>query len=412
MKVLLIAPYFPPDSNQSALMYSNLADDLVVRGCTVLVVTTRCHYSGRTEWKQWSPYVVEARGQHCKVLRVYVPHSDRQSFVRRIMVAGFYNILSAAFLLFSQPADVAVLPNPAYLGALIAFVAILKGARLHYRIHDLYPDVAIRLGLIQDRGLISTTLKMLETLACRWATNVSVVTAAFEYRMLKAGVDKDKLMVVPDWVDTDCICPGPRKNPFSDRHSLTGKTVIMYGGNVGLSQGLEILLEAASILQNHKGLVFLIVGEGASKGRLMALKERLNLDNVLFLPCQSAETLSEVYAACDVGFVSLRQNVAPEWCPAKVYTIMASGRPVLASVDLNHSQTSEVVQRWQCGMCVPPEDASALAKAILWLADSSAARGQLGSNGRAGAEAEYSRKVCTERLYRAFIDAAGRGNAP
>ena len=411
MKVLLIAPYFPPDSNQSALMYSNLADDLVARGCAVLVITTRCHYSGRTEWKKWLPYVVEAKAQQCKVLRVYVPHSNRQSFVKRVIVAGFYNILSAALLLFSKPADVAVLPNPAFLGALIAFVAVLKGARLHYRIHDLYPDVAVRLGLIRDDGLISAILTMLETLACRLATNVSVVTGAFERRMLKAGVDKDKLMVVPDWVDTDCICPGPRRNPFSDQHSLTGKTVIMYGGNVGLSQGLEILLEAASILRKRKGLVFLIVGEGASKGRLMALKTKRKLDNVLFLPCQSAETLREVYAACDVGFVSLRKNIAPEWCPAKVYTIMASGRPVLASVDLDHSQTSEVVRRWQCGMCVPPEDASALAKAILRLAHSSAGRVQLGANGRAGAEALYSRKVCTEQLYRVFVAAAGRGKA-
>jgi colanic acid biosynthesis glycosyl transferase WcaI len=411
MKVLLIAPYFPPDSNQSALMYSNLADDLVVRGCTVVVVTTRCHYSGRTEWKTWWPYVVEAKGQQCKVLRVYVPHSDRQSFVKRMIVAGFYNILSAAFLLFSKPADVAVLPNPAYLGALIAFVAVFEGARLHYRIHDLYPDVAVRLGLIRDGGVISAILRMLETLACRYATNVSVVTDAFERRMLEAGVGKDKLTVVPDWVDTDCICPGPRRNSFSDRYALTGKTVIMYGGNVGLSQGLETLLRAAGILKARDGLLFLIIGEGASKARLMALKEQLNLDNVLFLPCQSAETLSEVYAACDMGFVSLRKQVAPEWCPAKVYTIMASGRPVLASVDLNKSQTSEVVQRWQCGICVPPEDASALAKAILHLAQSSAARAQLGSNGRAAAQAQYSRKVCTERLYRIIVAAAGCGSA-
>jgi colanic acid biosynthesis glycosyl transferase WcaI len=407
MKIVLIAPYFPPDSNQSALMYSDLADDLVRRGCKVLVVTTRCHYSGRTEWKGYWPYVAETTGQQCKVLRVYVPHSDRQSFVRRLMVAGFYNILGAALLLFSKPTDVAVLPNPAYLGALIAFVAVLKGARLHYRVHDLYPDVAVRLELIRDGGLISTFLTILETFACSCATHVSVVTAAFERRMLDAGVHKDKLMVVPDWVDTDRISPGPKNNHFSRQHSLTGKTVIMYGGNVGLSQGLEILLEAASILKGHNSLVFLIIGEGASKGHLMAIKKQRKLDNVFFLPCQAPEKLAEVYAACDVGFVSLRHNIAPEWCPAKVYTIMASGRPVLACVDLNKSQTSEVVEHWQCGICVSPENASALAKAILQLAHSSARRLQLGINGRVGAEAQYSRKVCTERLYRLFVEAAG-----
>jgi len=406
MKVVLIAPYFPPDSNQSALMYCNLADDLVVRGCNVLVVTTRCHYSGRTAWKGYWPYVVEAHGQRCKVLRVYVPHSDRQSLIRRIMMAGFYNLFGAALLLFSKPADIVVFPNPAYLGALIALVAILKGARLHYRIHDLYPDVAVRLGLIRDGGLISAALRMVETLACSCATHVSVVTDAFERRMLEAGVDKDKLAVVPDWVDTECIYPGAKRNQFSEQHSLTGKTVIMYGGNVGLSQGLEILLDAAGILKDHDDLVFLIIGEGASKARLMALKQERNLSNVLFLPCQSPETLGEVYAACDVGFVSLRRDVAPEWCPAKVYTIMASGRPVLASVDHNNSQTSEVVQHWQCGICVPSEDASALANAILQLAHSSARRVQLGINGRAGAVAQYSRKICTEQLYRLFAEAA------
>jgi colanic acid biosynthesis glycosyl transferase WcaI len=412
MKIVLIAPYFPPDSNQSALMYSDLASDLAARGCKVLVITTRCHYSGRTEWNGYWPYVVETKGQQCKVLRVYVPHSDRQSLLRRLMMAGFYNVLGAALLLFSEPADVAVFPNPAYLGALIALVAVLKGARLHYRIHDLYPEVAVRLGLIRDGGLISKALGMLERLACSWATNVSVVTDAFERRMLEAGVDEDKLIVVPDWVDTDRIRPAAKNNPFSERHSLTGKTVIMYGGNVGLSQGLEILLEAASILRSREGIVFLIIGEGASKARLISLKQARKLDNVLFLPCQAVEKLSEVYAACDVGFVSLRKQAAPEWCPAKVYTIMASGRPVLASVDDKDSQALEVVEHWQCGICVPPEDASALANAILQLAHSPARRAQLGMNGRAGAEAQYSRKVCTEQLHKLLVKAAGPGSAP
>lgn len=407
MIVALLVPYFPPDSNQSALMYGALAEDLVAQGCEVIVVTAQPHYSSaaaRTTVKPWS--VTKTR--HATIVRTFVPPLNRASIWSRLLVTLSYNWFGALWLLFHKRPDVAFMPNPAYLCAGVAAVAIVKRARLHYRIHDLYPDIAIRLGLIQSKSTIGRVLGRLEALACSRAECVTVVTEAFQTALRDRGWGSNKVTVIPDWVDTQAIRPGKRKNLFSRQHGLDDKCVLMYGGNVGLSQGLEVLLDAADRLRRRDDIVILIIGDGAGKRRLVEEQRRRGLNNVRFLPSQSLDALREVYASADIGFVSLLPGVAPEWCPAKVYTTMASGRPVLAATGVDGSEASRIVQRFDCGVCVPSGDAAALAGAVVHLADSPATRARLGAQGRAAAEAHFSRAACTLALFQMCVSSLSK----
>ncbi len=403
MRVLIVAPYFPPDSNQSALMYSSLAADLAALGEDVTAITTEPHYAVSGKRRPVGPYRV-GRWSGVRVIRVYVPHLGRSSLWRRILTLLCFNILGAVPLLFQRRPDVVVLPNPGFLSFGIAAVLLLRRIPIHFRIHDLYPEIAIRLGVLASGGLASYWIDRMEKACIRRAVTVSVVTEAFREYLVKKGIARSLIDVIPDWVDTKEICVSSRCNAFSRRHGLDGQFVVMYGGNVGLSQDLEVLLDAAEILQNSagEGARFLIIGEGAGKQALMELAEQKGLRSVTFLPCQAAECLNDVYAACDAGFVSLKSGLSPEWCPAKVYTVMASGRPVLAAVDVPGSEVYRTVSNAGAGICVQAGDAHAVARAVLALMADSAAAEEFGRKGRSVAESLFARQSCTRAVHQAI----------
>jgi colanic acid biosynthesis glycosyl transferase WcaI len=308
-----------------------------------------------------------------------------------------YNLLGAGYVLFAVKSDAALMTNPALEVWLIALVVRLKRIPFHYRLHDLYPEIAIRLGFIGRTSLLARAIERIEHYCLRCAGTVSVVTASFQSFLSAQGVSPDKLSVIPDWVDTVHICDLPKRNDFSLRHNLADKFVVGYGGNIGRSQGLDLLVEAAVLLREESGIIFLIIGEGAKKRELMSLCRRQQLENVIFMPFQPEETLQQVYASWDVGFVSLIPGLSPEWQTGKVFSIMASSRAVLAAVDLG-GEVHRLVEKTNCGVCVQSGNATKLAQAIGEMFANRDRLASLGANGRRAVEQAYSRTVCTKRL--------------
>src|SRR5690606_27911600 len=136
----------------------------------------------------------------------------------------------------------------------------------------------------------------------------------------------DKVRVIPNFIDTDWIRPGPKENSYRREYGLEGKRVVMYAGNVGLSQSLDLVLAAAAHLAHDPDVVFVINGGGSARP---GLEERAaGLANVRFVDMQPKERLPEVAAAADIHVVPLRAGLARSSVPSKLYTILASGRPV------------------------------------------------------------------------------------
>lgn len=395
MRLLLIVPYFPPDRGPIPIMYGGLASDLAESSDEVLVVTGQPHYASAVK-RSWSLYQIENIGRE-KIVRVFVPRLNRESLWSRFAAIMTYNLLGAAYLLFAVRSDAALMTNPALEVWLIALVVRLKRIPFHYRLHDLYPEIAIRLGFISRRSLLARAIERIEHYCLRCAGTVSVVTASFQSFLSAQGVSPDKLTVIPDWVDTARICDLPKKNDFSLRHNLADKFVVGYGGNIGRSQGLDLLVEAAALLREESRIIFLIIGEGAKKRELMSLCSRQQLENVIFMPFQPEETLQQVYASWDVGFVSLIPGLSPEWQTGKIFSIMASSRAVLAAVDLG-GEVHRLVEKTNCGVCVQSGDARRLAQAIREMFANRDRLASLGANGRRAVEQAYSRTVCTKRL--------------
>jgi hypothetical protein len=173
------------------------------------------------------------------------------------------------------------------------------------------------------------------------------------------GADPAKTIVIPDWADGSAIAPGSKENRFSLPHGLADKFVVMHSANIGLSQGLETLVEAAGELCGVPDLEVVFQGEGVQP----ALEEqagRLGLPNVRFLAFAPKERLGESFAAADAFVISLKAGMAGYIVPTKLHGIRAAGRPYVAAVE-DTSEVAAITARYECGLVVPPEKPMALA---------------------------------------------------
>ena len=397
MKCIIVTPYYPPDRGHAPRMYSALAEDLASSGTEVTVVTGQPNYSkeGSTQRKIW-PLVRTRMEGGVRVFRVFVPMAGRNNIPARIVNVGTFNIIAALVIMFRVSVDAAIVVNPAMYTFFPVLAIRLKGGRLHYRVHDLYPDIGVRLGVIRNR-LISRVLWLMELFCFRTSREISVVSRGFVPILEARGVEAGKIVVIRDWEDIERIHSRGKTNSFSTQHGYDSKFVIFYGGNLGRSQGLNFLLETADRLRGHPDIMFVIVGEGADQSDLIAKVREIELQNVQFHPFQSADSLDDVYATADVGVVSLLPGISPEWCPAKIYSNMAAKLPLIAIVDLA-GEAARTIEEAECGILVVFGDHQGLVDAILKLRMNPRICSLYGANGRDFVMNHASRSVCVAEI--------------
>jgi colanic acid biosynthesis glycosyl transferase WcaI len=212
------------------------------------------------------------------------------------------------------------------------------------------------------------------------------------------------MVLVYDWVDTDLIRPMRHDNGFAQEHNLISKFIVLYAGNLGLSQGLEHVLTVAEQLADQDDIRFVFVGDGAGRNHLVTDAKKRQLGNVKFLPFQPRNRLPEVLASADVSLVILRRGIGTGSLPSKIFSVMASGRPLITSVD-EGSETWNLVKRAEAGLCVPPENPDELAKAILTLKKGKDLRERLEHNGRVWAERYHSSYRAAEQFEKLLLAA-------
>jgi colanic acid biosynthesis glycosyl transferase WcaI len=240
--------------------------------------------------------------------------------------------------------------------------------------------VGIKLGVFRHR-LVINLVEWMERFCLDRAAYVRVLSESFRHTLKGWGIPASKLVLVWDWLDTDFIRPMSRVNSFSTRWGLDCSFVVMYAGNIGLSQGLEHVVEAAGLLANEPSIRFVFVGDGAGKDSLQQVAHSSGLTHIQFIPFQPRELLPQVLASADVSLIALKRGVGEDSVPSKCYSILASGRPILAAVD-EHSDTWTLVQRANAGLCVPPAKPDRLAEAVLFLQQRPELCQQMGQNGR------------------------------
>jgi glycosyltransferase involved in cell wall biosynthesis len=218
------------------------------------------------------------------------------------------------------------------------------------------------------------------------------------------GADPGRVQIIHNWADCEAIVPGPKENAFSREHGLADRFVLMHSGNVGLSQNLDVLVEAADRLRSKERLTIAIVGDGAMRRELEAMAAARGLTNVRFLPYQPKALLHDSFASADAFLVSLKAGIEGFIVPSKVYGILAAGRPYIAATDPS-SEPAQIARESGCGLVAAPGDPASLAEAIATLYDDPAMTREMGARARLAAR-QYDRKVAVQAYRELFVRVA------
>ena len=278
---------------------------------------------------------------------------------------------------------------PLTLGA-AGWAAAWRGrAPLVFNVQDVFPDAAVETGVLRSARVVAAASR-LEQWAYRRATAVTVLSegmAANVRAKLGPGVDPDKVVVIPNAADSDRITPGERHNRYRAELGLGNAeaTVVMYAGNLGHSQPLELVVAAAERFadQGRADIQFVVNGDGVARPSVAAAAERL--DNLHLVGWQPPERLGEVLAAADLHLVLLRAGLGATSVPSKVYSLLAAGRPVLASVDRG-SEVEQLLAASGAGRTVAPDDADAFCALVAEMVDDPDGLAEMGRRARAHAE--------------------------
>ena len=401
MRIVVICPHFAPDTAPTGTVMTRIVAELADRGHELHVVTSLPWYREHAVEDGWTGRLVRRQTTDWgSISRIHpFPAADKANLLRRAIAFIAFSIIAVPVALTAggrprRVDAVLAMSPPLTLGGVGALVARLRSGRAVFNIQDVFPDAAVRTGAITNRRVIAAA-ERLERLTYRLSDTVTVLSEDLRDNVsAKMPAERrDDVAVIANFVDTDLITPGPRDNAYRREHDLSG-TVAMYAGNVGFSQSLDTVIEAARQLDD---ITFVINGDGAARERLEHQAD--GLPNVRFVGYQAPDRLAEVLAAADIHLVPLRAGLGSVSVPSKTYTALAAARPVIAAVDPG-TAIDRLVTDTACGICVAPDDTEALVGALRELAGDPERQRRLGESGRAWAVDHASPAAVSEAYER------------
>jgi colanic acid biosynthesis glycosyl transferase WcaI len=396
MRIMALTRYFPPEIGTASHLFFELCESLVQRGHQVTAVTGMPWYNlDQVEPKYQNRPCLTEQLNGIQVIRV--ADLPMPSHEWRVKVGHFSTPLTLALggLMAEPPEAIIFYSPPLLLGLTAHFLARRWNIPFVMNLQDLYPLCLVDYGYPQ--AFISFLEKM-ELFIYKKSEFIIVHSQGNgDYLINFKSQSLEKVKVIHNWVDTDFITPGPKDNLFSVTHGLGNDFIVSFAGTMGAGQGLKFVIDTAWLLKEYQDIKFLMVGGGMEKHLLAEEVEKKQLDNVIFLPMQPKEVYPDILRSSDICLSTLKRTLSAPVVPSKILSIMAAGRPVLASMPL-HGDAPKLIEAAKCGLCIGPEDPQALADAILKLYHDPPLRESFGNNGRRYAESHLSREACISKF--------------
>ncbi|MBD2606126.1 glycosyltransferase family 4 protein [Scytonema hofmannii FACHB-248] len=406
MHILIYSYNYHPEPIGIAPLMTELAEGLVKRGHSVRVITGMPNYPQRQIYDgyrgKW--YVTEEKNG-VTIQRSYLRIKSKPNLVDRLVLELSFVFTSIPQALNGWRPDVILLTVPPLMVSLpAALLGCLYNCPVVLNVQDILPEAAVRVGLIRNKWMIRA-LETLEKFAYRTADSISVIADGFVENLIKKGVSPSKIRCIPNWVDVNFIRPLPKENnPWKKANKLDDKFVVLYSGNIALTQGLETVVEAAARLRHIPEIVFAIAGESQALERLEKYCQTCGADNVVLLPLQPREQLPEMLAAADIGLIVQKSNVISFNMPSKIPLLLASGRAIIGSVPASGT-AAKAIRKSGGGIVVKPELPEVLAAAVMDLYTNPMKREMLGKKGREFAIERYSFEQALDQYEQLFADA-------
>lgn len=406
MKLLIYTTNFWPEIIGSGKYTGEFAEWFTRRGHTVDIIAPPPHYpqwrvadSYRNRW--W--FTERFRGSRVYRAPLYVPKTPNGS--GRILLELSFALTSLPYWLLTlfrrYDAVFAVCP-PLQVGIYPYLYSLIRSVPFIFHIQDLQVDIAVRLNMISNSTLVRL-LSRVEAFLLTHSTVVSSISEGMKHNILQKGVREKQYFMLPNWVDLDFIRPMSMADSLRKMLGYTDADIIvLYAGNMGEKQGVELVIDAAEHLREQTNIKFLLCGEGVARDRLQQSVAGRQLECVRFLPLQPYEQFPALLATADLHLVVQKKAASDVVMPSKLTSILAAGGASIVTADKNTSLANTIIDD-KLGWVIEPENAFALARQI----KESVGGGQIKEyrvNARRYAELFLSKDAILQTFERMLID--------
>ncbi len=396
MHILIIHQAFASLDEPGGTRHYEFARLLAAHGYLVTVIASPVSYitGALLQLPPNSKNLGGEQGGGVNILRARVYSAHHKSFFHRII--AFFSFMISSFWIGLGVKNVDLVwgtSPPIFQGATAWLLARLKRAKFLFEVRDLWPQFAVAVGVLKNSVLIRMSV-WLERFLYRRADRVMVNSPGFIAHVTGRGARRVEL--IPNGADPSMFDPSNDGADFRRTNHLEDKFVALYAGAHGMSNDLNVVLDAARLLMDEKKIQIVLLGDGKEKPALQARAAQMELSNVSFVSSVPKSETPNALAAADACIAILKPlEEYKTTYPNKVFDYMAAGRPVALAID---GVIREVVEAAQCGLFVEPGNAIAMAGAIRKLASDSQKSREMGLNGRKYLEENFSREAIGKKL--------------
>jgi glycosyltransferase involved in cell wall biosynthesis len=394
-RILVLNQYYWPGVEATGQLLSQLCADLSEEfDITVVTGTVSGAAPGRTEHA--GVEIVRVRSAAFDRRRLSLRAVNYLTFLGQSLVKG---------MRADSPDIVLCMTDPPVIADVALLIARRFDAPLVVISQDIFPEIAVELKRL-DSPIVIGPLRLATRLYLERADRVVAIGETMRRRLEDKGADPARVVVIPNWVDTNDIEPRQRDNAWTREHDLLDRFVVMHSGNIGHAQDLDTLIRAGTFLRDLTDLQITVIGGGARRDELKELTRLHEVDSVYFWGYQPREVLADSLSSAHVHVVGLAKGLSGYVVPSRLYGILAAGRPVIVAAD-EDSETARVVREVDCGVVVPPGRPELLAAQIRRAHDGELDLKGMGARGREYVTAEADRRVAVGRyreLLRGLVD--------
>jgi colanic acid biosynthesis glycosyl transferase WcaI len=410
LKITILSINYWPEVTGIGAFTTYRAEYLAAAGHQVEVCTTFPYYP---EWRVPKNYagrfaLTEERNG-VRIVRTYAYIPKPVTALKRILHEASFIFSSTISALVHRRPDVLLVVSPP-LGLAVPAIILSRLWRVPYvfDVEDLQPDSASDLGMLPAWAV--SLLYKVESAAYRHARLVTTLTPSMRMKIVNKGIAEEKVGLLEPRMDDSLIDLQPAEGgAFRHRYDLGEKFLITHSGNMGVKQGLDVVLDAAKLSQFDESTMFLFVGDGADCERIRQRSASMNLPNVRFLPLLNEEEFRGLLAASDICLVTQQHAVSGIVFPSKIVTYLAAGRPIVASVNTD-CEVARITRESRAGKVVEAENPEALLAAIHDLRSEDLHK--VGQNAREYANLRWSSARVLGNLEQSLMAAAGSAKAP
>jgi colanic acid biosynthesis glycosyl transferase WcaI len=407
--LVVLVPHFAPDTAPTGEVISTLVDEFVAAGQRVHVVTALPWYRNHCVEPGWTGRLIRRETTSWgSIIRVHpFAGKDKKNLLRRAVGFLLFSVLAGMCALCAggihrRPQAVISMSPPLTLGLTGWLAARLRRAPCIFNIQDVFPDAAITTGAITNTKII-TVARWLERVSYHRSDAVVVLSEDLQKNVVAkiSPRHQPKVHVIPNFVDAERIVPMDRMTRYRTELGIGNETVVMYAGNVGFSQSLTMMLDAAKVMTD---VAFVINGDGAARDEL--IRAAHEVPNMYFSGYQPRQRVPEVLASGDIHVVLLKAGLGAVSVPSKTYSILAAARPVVAAID-SDTEVTRILAASGAGTVVQPDDAEQFIAALQAMNEDLEASRRMGQSGRQWVQSHVSPTVVA-RSYLDLCNSLGR----